>query len=84
MWEPRTDVRRLKSNAYPIIFGYFLKKKPMKNNIKQELTEKNQANNKTDSNESYQSIDIQLNESTAYIKKQECQVNIKIIKLPKN
>lgn len=56
----------------------------MKNNIKQELTEKNQANNKTDSNESYQSIDIQLNESTAYIKKQECQVNIKIIKLPKN
>ncbi|KAG5318295.1 THAP2 protein, partial [Pseudoatta argentina] len=75
MWEPRTDVQKLKSNAYPTIFGYFLKKKLMENNIKQVLTENNQANNKTGSNESYQPLDIQLNESIAYIQKQECQVN---------
>ena len=55
------------------------KKKPIENNVNQVLTENNQANNKTGFNESYQSLNIQLNESIAYIQKQECQVNIKII-----
>jgi len=58
-------------------------KRPIENNVNQVLTENNQANNKIGFNKAYQPFDIQLNKSIAYIQKQKCQVNIKIIKLPK-
>ncbi|XP_039312589.1 uncharacterized protein LOC105194131 isoform X4 [Solenopsis invicta] len=74
MWEPRTDVRKLKSSAYPTIFGYFLKKKPTENNARQVLTKNIKVNNKADSNESYQPINVQVNKSVTYIQKQKNQV----------
>ncbi|EGI67250.1 hypothetical protein G5I_04183 [Acromyrmex echinatior] len=39
MWEQRTDMRKLKPNAVPTIFGYFLKKEPkeIENNVTQVI-----------------------------------------------
>ncbi|XP_018358249.1 PREDICTED: THAP domain-containing protein 6-like [Trachymyrmex cornetzi] len=76
MWDEKAKKRKLKPDAVPTIFGFFLKKKKpveTENNTTQVVTDT--INNNTNYNESDHCIDsIQLDQRISEIQEQECQV----------